>query len=342
MAKLNGVKVLDMADGNVTKVAYKGAEYAKVSGNAEVGDLVLCANDASFFTKGAFYLAWDTYEGGDPRMKDDYDDNFGMRDGGYVLFRKVSAETTSTIDERVDSLEKRVGKMEEKLAPSFKEGDLVVITGSGDIGEFSTHGFEIGELVRVRIGLEDTVAGDRFRGESLKTKHLWYVHNSYARHATPAERQAYEESLKPKLKAGDWVKIEDKSDGITAGKKYEVIIDEDDGELCVIDDDGDKNCVIHNEPYEIVAPPTAFEHLGRKEGEFKVGDVVRVIKTGTHHFNKDEVIEIIAFKRNGLNEIKGKRFSEKTSGMCPYLYEREIELIAPVESRVDRSDRPCA
>ncbi|WP_230113437.1 hypothetical protein [Bacillus velezensis] len=40
MAKLNGVKTLDMVNGEITKVAYGGAEYVKAEGLPKKGDLV--------------------------------------------------------------------------------------------------------------------------------------------------------------------------------------------------------------------------------------------------------------------------------------------------------------
>lgn len=187
-------------------------------------------------------------------------------------------------------------KAQEKPEPaqSFKEGDVVVITG-----------------------------------------------NTKMRHATQAEREQYEESLKPKkpkLKAGDWVEFAENFDDVTAGKKYEVVVDEDDGELCIIDDGGDKNVAIDNEPYEIVEPPSVFERIGRKEGEFKVGDVVRVIGDDVlGGENKDGDIGVVtSFGRwTGCPQVRvsGRDCGNDGNGWsAPAHY---FELIAPVESRVD-------
>lgn len=242
---------------------------------------------------------------------------------GGVTFEGTPEEIKAYTDLYAEKAEEK----EPEPAPSFKEGDIVVITGKGNIGDFNTHLFEIGELVRVQIAPENTNAGDRFFGSSLKTaNHKWYVHNSYARHATQAERA----SLKPKLKAGDWVKFTEDGTDITAGKKYEVVVDEDDGELCIIDDGGDKNVAIDHEPYEIVAPPSVFERIGRKEGEFKVGDVVRVITGEFTLFEPGTIGELVS----GAHFICPRKFGVKHGDTTQDCYD-DFELIAPVESRVD-------
>lgn len=57
MAKLEGVKTLDMVNGEITKVAYNGAEYERVEGDAQEGDLVLIT-DGSWCdaTKGVLFI----------------------------------------------------------------------------------------------------------------------------------------------------------------------------------------------------------------------------------------------------------------------------------------------
>jgi len=134
MAKLN-VKVLDMQNGEITKVAYEGAEYAKVESNALIGDLALCVNETPFFTVGEFYLAWDLYENGEPRMKDDADDNYQMRQGTYVLFRKISADKP-TLEQRVETLESDVAalKGEKEASSILAVGERVYTSGSSKWG----------------------------------------------------------------------------------------------------------------------------------------------------------------------------------------------------------------
>ncbi|MFV4878909.1 hypothetical protein [Bacillus velezensis] len=105
MAKLDGVKTLDMVNGKITKVAYGGAAYERVEGKAEVGDIVLITTigwtDAR---EGEFYKAVDVDSDGDAKIKDDrgtIDSHFRCN---YDLFRKVAAINPS-VEERVAKVE---------------------------------------------------------------------------------------------------------------------------------------------------------------------------------------------------------------------------------------------
>jgi hypothetical protein len=68
--------------------------------------------------------------------------------------------------------------------------------------------------------------------------------------------------------------------------------------------------------------------IGRKPGEFKKGDIVRVVEyTGAH-----EIGEIVELAEYGANEYLGK------DGVVLVGEPEWFELIAPVESRVDIDD----
>jgi hypothetical protein len=55
MAKLEGVKTLDMINGEITKVEYNGVKYSKVDGEAKVGDLILATKNIGHTSKNKFY-----------------------------------------------------------------------------------------------------------------------------------------------------------------------------------------------------------------------------------------------------------------------------------------------
>lgn len=57
MAKLEGVKVLDMENGEVTKIEYEGAEYSRVpeGEKPDKGDIYVAIVDAKDVDKGAYY-----------------------------------------------------------------------------------------------------------------------------------------------------------------------------------------------------------------------------------------------------------------------------------------------
>src|SRR4051812_44507112 len=63
MAKLNGVKTLDMVNGEITKVAYDGAEYGKVDG----------ITNASEVKEGDIGLTGSEFYGGDISKNEYYE-----------------------------------------------------------------------------------------------------------------------------------------------------------------------------------------------------------------------------------------------------------------------------
>lgn len=115
MAKLEGVKTLDMVTGEITKVSYEGAEYERVEGGAQKGDLVLIT-DGSWCdaTKGEFYLSVGIIAK-DPMIVDDIDEVDSNYDESYVLFRKVSASQPS-LEDRVSTNEKDIEALKSDFA----------------------------------------------------------------------------------------------------------------------------------------------------------------------------------------------------------------------------------
>ncbi|QYG88307.1 hypothetical protein [Bacillus atrophaeus] len=104
MAKLEGVKTLDMVNGEITKVAYGGAEYERVEGEGKVGDLVLIKHGWTYATKGEFYESVGQDSDKDVNIiGDDGEVNSNYRTT-YELFRKVSA-TNPSVEDRVAKAE---------------------------------------------------------------------------------------------------------------------------------------------------------------------------------------------------------------------------------------------
>ncbi|MHC2451242.1 hypothetical protein ACUXP3_001843 [Bacillus altitudinis] len=81
MAALKGVKTIDMVDGEITKVSYKGAEYERVEGSAKVGDLVTSTYLAE---RVEFFECYDVDCDGDAVFAD----GFALERSAYELFRK--------------------------------------------------------------------------------------------------------------------------------------------------------------------------------------------------------------------------------------------------------------
>ncbi|MGY5350518.1 hypothetical protein [Bacillus subtilis] len=116
MAKLEGVKTLDMVNGEITKVAYGGAAYERVEGEAKAGDIVRLADKADFqSTPGGFY---DVIAGGRSAVcvLDDCGAHHNWTEGWYELFRKVAADTNPSVEERVANAEGEIESLKSDVA----------------------------------------------------------------------------------------------------------------------------------------------------------------------------------------------------------------------------------
>ena len=142
MAKLNGVRTVDMENGEITKVLYDGAEYAKVCGlpseTVEVGDIATVKDDLTeFFSANSYYVAARRSDYGDMTFKDNFGGftSFSDMNERVTLFRKISASTAQTLEavaEKVDAIDKRVSALEgaDKAEDPLKAGDYIEIDTS--------------------------------------------------------------------------------------------------------------------------------------------------------------------------------------------------------------------
>ncbi|MCY8266113.1 hypothetical protein MOC48_06890 [Bacillus haynesii] len=113
MAKLQGVKTLDMVNGEITKVAYDGAEYERVEGEGKLGDIGLRISEPkTFVSLGHFYPI--IYDRG-LRYIDDDGDLMVVRPGTFSFFRKVSASQPS-LEDRVSTNEKDIESLKSDVA----------------------------------------------------------------------------------------------------------------------------------------------------------------------------------------------------------------------------------
>jgi len=125
MAKLNGVKTLDMVNGEITKVEYDGAVYAKVEGDATKGDIVLIVKEWCLtINNGEFYSV----------EKIEYD--MGR---GFVYVKQIANGYQSDV-QAFRKVEDKWSKIGRKFN-EFKSGDIVRVTDTtfghrvGTIGE---------------------------------------------------------------------------------------------------------------------------------------------------------------------------------------------------------------
>ncbi|KND05348.1 hypothetical protein ACJ43_22210 [Bacillus paralicheniformis] len=118
MAKLHGVKTLDMVNGEVKKVAYNGAEYERVEGTPSIfgrdGDLLLNAYDHSDLEVNAFYKIVNK-SGYGMTIYDEVEDSHGSALIAGSVFRKVSVSQPS-LEDRVSTNEKDIESLKSDVA----------------------------------------------------------------------------------------------------------------------------------------------------------------------------------------------------------------------------------
>lgn len=333
MAKLEGVKVMDMVNGEITKIAYDGAEYAKVGDgfeNANVGDIFTTPMKHTGMTPNTYYELIRTNSSEVRFYNDnDYYDGFNRTYSHAKVFRKIS-DGKPTIEALVDDLEKRVEAIEKtEETTKFKVGDYIV-------GK---------NLAPYRITNEDMTLGivekaPPLPGNDICVKvlaHKTYpseigetfsVESKYFRKATAEEIEEYERGQKTKPNVGEYIKFTRYGEynywGITLNKPYKVI-----GELTFLDDDGDERSqpLECTDCYEIISEDEVkLAKIGRKAGEFKKGDIVRITRDCNGHPKGTIGVlvdgSIFAFPREFGVLANGKIY-DHTDG---------FELVAPVES----------
>ncbi|MGX6582895.1 hypothetical protein ACWMNW_15805 [Bacillus velezensis] len=139
MAKLNGVKTLDMVNGKITKVSYGGADYVKTEGEAQVGDLALAVRTALDTTAGAYYEVVETRRDAFVYLDDTDWRHIWDYDGTFVIFRKVSACTGPSLEDRVSSAEGEIESL---------KSDVAALKGEAEYKQIDVAEAEEGDFVK--------------------------------------------------------------------------------------------------------------------------------------------------------------------------------------------------
>lgn len=347
MAKLD-VKVIDMVNGEITKVAYDGAEYVKTNEPVRKGDLFqlreghyVCGGEV-----GAFYTT-DKFSDGDVVIPTEYKGNatYTQTQGWGVAYRKISAQTAPTIEERVTALEADVASIKGEAKATTKR--LTVGDKARVVGRESAHSAEIGDIVTIVRDDEDRQPYKcELDGENVGWFQEWELE------AVDVAKQEPEigEAVKPKLKAGDFVKFAGYGDlmvkvDLTINKAYEVV--ESGGYLAIVDDVGMARIApLRKAPYKILSTEEVAKHresekwakIGRKPGEFKKGDIVRIVGAPSgfagHGVKLGEYHEVKAY--HGVGVSGGNVYFSESESLNYVALADHIELIAPVAARFDK------
>lgn len=158
MAKLNGVKTIDMVNGEITKVSYNGVEYVKVDGLVKsTEDILLAIENGLDRTKGEFYRVIGV--GSTVRWEDTTSANgVGAEyiSDRFEVFRKIS-DDKPTLEQRVETIEQAQAQLVsdvtalkgEKVAEAPKRlttGDVAKV-----ISRDSKYKGEVGDVVKIVV-----------------------------------------------------------------------------------------------------------------------------------------------------------------------------------------------
>lgn len=293
MAKLTNVKTIDMVNGEITKVAYEGAEYAKTDEPVKEGDLFqLCKGHSVIGGEvDAFYRTFKDSDG-DIMIPTSMG---GMatiiqRNGHGVAFRKISVQTPPTLEERVSSLESDVAslkssesslkgeKVEAEKPSAIKEGDEVTI----NFAVWDKHGIldDLTEgkrykVIKLRDGLniiDD--AGDE-RNLFVDEPEVVNVVKLQANETIEFEGAQYRK-VDREARGGDVIiSTVEHSSMVNVGKPYKV-----NDRLSVIVE-GDYTPSVYNAGRNC-SNVDVYEPIEQAKYIPKVGDIVVVTKPGTH------------------------------------------------------------
>ncbi|WP_434181910.1 hypothetical protein [Bacillus sp. jun7] len=313
MAKLDGVKTLDMVNGEITKVAYGGAEYVKTEGLPKMGDLVRAEEGGYDITYGAFYkITDDADHADDVRFLDDVD--FGrVRFGDdYELFRKVSTSTSPSLEERVSSAEGEIESLKSDVAALKGEAGYVRIDKSeaqeGDYIKFDeaprsylTAG-EYYEIDYVDSHGDPQITDDD--GDEFDTYSLDHCEFEVYRKVSAASVEA------ERLKVGDYAKVVGQAIVTEKGEIVKVI--QDTGAIIPFKVETMDGKYTEWRSEASLVRATDEEVAEAKDAaaraKFKRGDKVRLLSGGGDYplsgFENDKIYEVLY---NNFNHPKGKR-----------------------------------
>jgi hypothetical protein len=400
MAKLDGVKVIDMTAGKIEKVAYEGAEYERAEHPIKETDLILNESDDSpDLSVGVFYKVILVDDVGDVKFKDDTGDmrNRDAYDHDIIPFRKVSAQDP-TLEARVGKLEADVAALKGEQAtatPKFKAGDKVrgkisgfVYTLKSRYPEKDSPGFGVAwrvegyrcdeflgeneiELIEEKplavgdyakvvsveateesrgmpgvkagqivylSGESDTSSSKGFKVQTVEHKEIG-CDNVVVDDLVRATDEEIAEAKAALLKVGDYAKVVGETYHGDFRKGTVVKIAKD------VDEDGDYKIELLDESDYDYAQASSLEKvdadkaaitdkwakIGREVDEYKEGDVVRVLdvkKSFAFDLSRGEINVITKFCDNDSFQVGSG------SG---WVGASQVELVAPVESRVDRN-----
>lgn len=321
MAKLEGVKVLDMKYGEILRVEYNGEIYEKVDGKPKIGDIGRFKD--GIYLAGKFEKVKDLDHDGDPIMSE----SGSLFAHNLDFYRKISvqpslADRVTAVEAKLNDLSSKVDKLEGKTddgyrlvtdreprvgdyvkfdealygwltagkyyeIKEFDGDDPVIIRDDGD--EYDTFGdeFKVYEKVpAIKETVNNISVGDYVKLTTREPSYGW----------GGVKRGDIGKVVK--ILGGDQLTIEFPNHPDWSGLVSEVEKVTDENEL-------------------------KFLRIGRKPNEYKVGDLIKITRD-QYCAPVGSICEVIKIYENCVKYRSG------------YVGDFDaIELIAPVEARVD-------
>jgi len=281
MAKLN-VKVVDMVNGEITKVAYEGAEYTAIEtfGEAKKGDLLYSENyDSPYVSKESFYeIIGNT--GGSVRFIDNCRENgYNVEATVVKAFRKIS-ESKPTLEQRVESLESDVASLKGESSEGPKRltvGDIAKVVGDTSLAKA-----EIGDVVKI---VEDEHDRQPYRCERiLDGKDVgWFFPRdleAYVEETIEFEGSTYRKVEREAREGDVIISTVEHSFMVNVGKPYKV---------------GDGGCVIAEDD----CTPSVY-NAGRN---LKNVDVYALIEQAKHVPQEGDIVVIVKSENGSRNSV---------------------------------------
>ncbi|MCC2134089.1 MULTISPECIES: hypothetical protein [Bacillus] len=347
MAKLAGVKTLDMVNGVITKVAYNGAEYERVEGNArrvgKSGDLVLNGHRHPDLKLGEFYLLVRDEGTSLLSVRDEIDDFHGnaVADGDSILFRKVSASQPS-LEDRVSTNEKDIESLKSDVAALKGEAKTEYV-------RIDKSEAKAGDFVKFPNATSSYLTSDKYyeiyRVDGCGDPQIYDDDgDSYDTCGKRFEVYRKVSAAEPKperLKVGDYAKVVRNESGHYAEIDEIVLVKRDDKDFAPFHCEklnGNEAGIFYEDELVRATDEEVAEAkrkqaevkeckrwaaIGREVGKYRVGDIVQYLYDG-------EICEVVAVGEDGRVKVATQNHGNCTENQS------SIELIAPVEARFDR------
>ncbi|MGG0757524.1 hypothetical protein [Brevibacillus laterosporus] len=319
-------------------VTHEGVTYRKVTREAEPGEkiIVVYAQHAGHTYKNGDVLSVTSKRSTGVSVRES---EISLWQSEYVVLEPAS------IDEELAAAQARVAELEAMKKKEVAEANRLKVGEYAKVVEFGRSHASVGQIVKVT-----RVDGSAmpFRTENLDGKFTgWFYVDGIVRatdeEVAEAKRQQAFDQFKPGEKVrlvsggGNFPLFGFKNGGIYTVVQNKVTVNAGDYRVSIQDQDGLEGYAKPDQLEKVTDEEAKWASIGRKVGEFKVGDTVRFLGRSTIHGLNEHVGIITTIERTD-GEFSSYRLSEPDfvdSKYDTWTSPEELELIAPVESVVN-------